>query len=74
MKYGFEKEKLIIEGAAVLGIAALMNNIVENIGQQVVIIISSRNVNINVLQGIISGTAGQLNKKSFWGIFQSRNI
>lgn len=54
MKYAYEKEKLITEGAAAVGIAVLLNNLVDDIGRQVVIIISSRNVNIEVFQGIIS--------------------
>jgi threonine dehydratase len=53
MKYALQKEKMVIEGAAAVGIAALQNNIINNIGRQVVIIISSRNVNIDVLQRIL---------------------
>ncbi len=54
MKYAFEQEKLVIEGAAAVGVAALLNNTVDDIGQQVVIIISSRNVDMDVFQRIIS--------------------
>ena len=54
MKYAFEQEKLVIEGAAAVGIAALLNNLVDDIGHRVVIIISSRNVDMDVFQRIIS--------------------
>lgn len=54
MKYAFEHERILIEGAAAVGIAALMNDLVEDIGKEVVIIISSRNVNIDVLHRTIN--------------------
>ena len=56
IKYAFEQEKMIIEGAASVGIAALMNNLVENMGKEVVTIISSRNINMEVLHQILCNT------------------
>jgi threonine dehydratase len=56
IKYAFEQEKIIIEGAASVGIAALMNNLVENMGKEVVTIISSRNINMEVLHQILCNT------------------
>jgi threonine dehydratase len=44
---------MIIEGAASVGIAALMNNLVENKGKEVVTIISSRNINMELLYQIL---------------------
>jgi len=55
MKYAYEKERLVTEGAAAVGIAVLLNNLVDDIGRRVVIIISARNVNIEVFLRIISG-------------------
>lgn len=48
IKYAFEQEKIIIEGASSVGIAALMNNLVEDMGKEVVTIISWRNINMEV--------------------------
>jgi len=53
MKYAYEEERMVLEGAAAVGIAALLNNLVDDIGHRVVIIISSRNANMDVFQRII---------------------
>jgi threonine dehydratase len=53
IQYAFEKEKIIAEGAAVVGIAALMNSLAGDLGQAVVTIISSKNINLEVLNRIV---------------------
>ncbi len=53
IKYTLEQEKIVIEGAASVGIAALMNNLVKDIGREVVTVISSRNINMDVLHQIL---------------------
>jgi threonine dehydratase len=56
IKYAFEQEKMIIEGAASVGLAALANNLVDDLGKEVVTIISSRNINMDVLYQILCRT------------------
>ena len=53
IQHAFEKERIIAEGAAVVGIAALMNNLAGDLGQAVVTIISSKNINLEVLNRIV---------------------
>jgi len=45
-----------IEGAASVGIAALTNNLVDDLGKEVVTIIRSRNINMDVLYQILCRT------------------
>lgn len=49
----FRTRKIVIEGAASVGIAALMNDLVAGIDKEVVAIISSRNINMDVLHQIL---------------------
>jgi threonine dehydratase len=53
IKYAFEQEKIVIEGAASVGIEASMNNLVKDIGREIVTIISSRNINVDILHQIL---------------------
>ena len=46
----------VIEGAASVGIAALTNNLVDDLGKEVVTIIRSRNINMDVLYQILCRT------------------
>jgi threonine dehydratase len=54
MVHAFREERLVTEGAAVVGIAALLNHLVGDMGGTVVTVISGNNVDMNTFSRIVA--------------------
>ncbi len=54
MHHLFYQEQLVVEGSGAVGVAALLNNLVPNPGNNVAVIISGRNVDMQNFLTLIS--------------------
>jgi threonine dehydratase len=55
MRHLFLNEGLVTEGAAAVGAALLVNDLREKIGKRIAVVISGRNVDMDVFQRVIAG-------------------
>jgi threonine dehydratase len=53
MAHVFHQERLVAEGGAVVGIAALLNGLASNLGGNVAVVISGHNVDMNKFARIV---------------------
>ena len=53
MAHVFHQERLVAEGGAVVGIAALLNGLVDNLGDTVAVVVSGRNVDMSKFARIV---------------------
>ncbi len=57
MVHTFREERLVAEGGAVVGIAALLNGLVNDLGDTVAVVVSGRNVDMDKFASIVGNTA-----------------
>lgn len=55
MRYLYRQERLVAEGAAAVGIAALRHGRVGDVGRTVVAVLSGRNVDMDAFTGVVGG-------------------
>ena len=59
MIHAFREERLVAEGGAVVGIAALLNGLVDNLGETVAVVVSGRNVDMDSFARIVGDAGGE---------------
>ncbi len=55
MRHAFREERLVAEGSGTVGIAALLEDLVEDLGQQVAVVISGGNVDMDRFLEVVGG-------------------
>jgi len=55
MRHLYREQQLVCEGGAAVGASVLLNGMVENLGETVAIIVSGRNVDMDLFTRIVSG-------------------
>ena len=59
MVHAFREERLVVEGGAAVGIAALLNGLAGDLGETVAVVVSGRNVEMDSFARIVGDTAGE---------------
>ncbi len=57
MRHAFRAERLVVEGSGTVGIAAVLENLVKNLGRQVAVVISCGNVDMDRFLEVVGGGA-----------------
>lgn len=68
MLYAMERERYVLEGAAAVSVAVALKHREELRGRKVVVVLSGGNVDVNLLERIISGAMAQRGRLSIFNI------
>lgn len=61
--HAYEKEREVLEGAAVVGIAALLARKIAGLGGPVAIVLSGRNIDMELHRRVVNGMSSPLGKE-----------